>query len=128
MVELVKVTFEKEFNCIENKFKIFNLTINEAYKSKEEFVYHPGVYIFWHENKIIKVGRHLVNSRKRALEHIRDNTNNEEFQMNSFKSSKKNRGLILINCINPEDYHWVAAIEIYFEKTLNPVIRSKRTG
>lgn len=48
--------------------------------------------------------------------------------MNSFNSSDVNCGLILINCINPEDYHWVGAIEIYFEKTLKPVIRSKRTG
>jgi len=128
MVETVTRNFLAEFYCIKEKFKIFNLSIKEAYESKEEYIYHPGVYVFWHGDRIIKVGRHLTNSRKRALEHIRDNTKVDGFQMNSFTPSNEEGGLVLINCINPNDFHWVAAIEIFLERALEPMIRSQRTG
>jgi len=126
--EFVISSFKKEFYPIEDKFNLIRLTLEEAYESKDEIVAQPGVYIFWFEDKIIKVGRHLTNSRKRALEHIRDNTRNDEYQMKSLDSCNINCGLILINCINTKDTHWVAAIEIYLEDVLKPVIKSSRTG
>ena len=128
MEEHVKLIFRNEFSCIEQKFNIISMSINEAFESKNELVAHPGVYVFWHEGKIIKVGRHLINSRKRALEHIRDNTKNEVFQMNALKTCSEECGLTLINCIDKKDYHWAAAIEVFLENVLDPVIRSKRTG
>lgn len=128
MKDFVLSSFKKEFYTIENKFILISLSIKEANESKDEIVAQPGVYIFWFEEKIIKVGRHLTNSRKRALQHIRDNTRNDAFQMNSLDGCNTKCGLILINCINPKDKHWVAAIEIYLEDVLRPVIKSGRTG
>ena len=119
--------FYNEFNPIKDKFRIIPLTISEAFNSKNLNVAYPGVYIFWYENKIIKVGRHFINSRKRALEHIRDNTMNEFFQMKTFENCSKDCGLVLINCKDKNDYYWVAALEIYLEIVLKPIIKSKRT-
>lgn len=76
-------TFTNEFAPIIHKINIIPLSIKEANDSDDERVWKPGVYIFWHKDKIIKVGRHLTNSRKRALEHIRDNTHNDQFEMSS---------------------------------------------
>jgi len=98
MEDLVKSKFREEFRSIEKKFNILSMSIADAYESKDLSVAQPGVYVFWFEGKIIKVGRHLVNSRKRALEHIRDNTRNETFQMIYLKDRKNDYGLILINC------------------------------
>ena len=127
LAESIKIFYD-EFGSIGNKFEIIPLTIQEAYDLKDSNIAMPGVYIFWHKERIIKVGRHLENSRKRALEHIRDNTHNDSFQMESLKNCTVDCGLILINCRDKEDYHWVAAIEIYMEKVLEPVIKSQRTG
>lgn len=121
-------TFTKEFAPIIDKFNIIPLSIEEAYNSNDETVWKPGVYVLWHNEKVIKVGRHLTNSRKRALEHIRDNTHNKEFEMSSLKNSTDSCGVVLINCINDIHAHWVAAIEIFMEDNLNPIIKSKRKG
>ena len=128
MITKIKEVFEEEFRPLLDKFEIIDLMMYEVFKTKDPIVSLPGVYIFWYKNKIIKVGRHLENSRKRALEHIRDNTRNSEFEMKDFKSDSKDYGLVLINCKVYEDYHWVAAVEIFMERILNPVIKSKRTG
>ena len=121
-------TFTNEFAPIIDKFNIVPLSIAEAYGSKDERVWKPGVYIFWHKESIIKVGRHLTNSRKRALEHIRDNTRNDMFEMSSLKTSTDPCGVVLINCKDLKDYHWAAAIEIYMEDNLSLKIQSKRKG
>ena len=121
-------TFIEEFTPILDTFNIIPLSIYQAYDSNDERVWKPGVYVFWHNEKIIKVGRHLTNSRKRALEHIRDNTQSKEFEMSSLKTSTEPCGVVLINCINDKHAHWAAAIEIYMEDNLKPIIKSKRTG
>ncbi len=125
---IIQNAFLQEFDCIKNKFNILPMTIIEAYESKDLNVAMPGVYVFWRNKEIIKVGRHFVNSRKRAIQHVTDNTKNEVFQMASLKNSTADCGIILINCKDPKDSHWVAAIEIYMERELNSVIKSKRTG
>lgn len=129
MINYIRAIFIKEFKIIEHKFSIIDLKIEEIESSDKNFIWHPGVYVFWCENRIIKVGRHLTNSRKRALEHIKQNTRNDDFEMKSLLSQKEqDRELILINCVDLGDYHWVASVEIYLEKMLNPIIKSKRTG
>lgn len=95
--------------------------------SKKNYIYHPGVYVFFLEGAVIKVGRHLTNSRKRALEHIRDNTKNDEFEMAYLKENVRAK-VLLFNLENPEDYHWSASAEMFLEKRLNPIIKSKRQG
>ncbi|WP_092121165.1 hypothetical protein [Desulfonatronum thiosulfatophilum] len=121
----VRNVFEEEFKNLQHKFVIFDLTIPEAEISQDEYIWKPGVYIYWHtERGIIKVGRHFTNSRKRALEHIKHNTGGT---MASLRDDSKSR-LLLFNIKNLNDIHWVAALEVYLEKKIAPEIRSGRLG
>jgi hypothetical protein len=119
--------FESEFSFVKDRFKVIDLNVSELKSSVEECIYHPGVYVFYSAEKIIKVGRHLVNSRKRALEHIRDNTMNENLEMKDLAIDPNVR-VLLINVKNLADAHWVASVEIFLETCLTPLIRSKRLG
>lgn len=125
--EITKI-FLAEFNHLKDKFTIIDLPVADAKESKTPFIWHPGVYIFLHPQKgVIKIGRHLTNYRKRALEHLTDNTKNEKYEMTSLKDDTSAR-LLLFNLINPEDKHWAAAVEIYLENKLNLLIPSKISG
>jgi len=97
--------------------------------SKEEsnLIWHPGVYVFFGNKRIWKVGRHLTNSRKRATQHITENTQTQKHRIKDLEKIL-DAELILFNVKEKEDNHWVAAIEIFLEKQLKPLIQSKRTG
>ena len=123
-IHQIEQFFYNEFGPIKTKFKIFELSLEEAQKSQDACVWHPGVYVWWVKSSVIRVGRHLTNSRKRALEHISSNTGGKFDQYASDPSLK----VLLFNVIDPKDNHWVASLEIFFEKTLNPKIPSKRLG
>jgi hypothetical protein len=43
-------------------------------------------------------------------------------------SSNKLSHLILFNVVDLDQYHWPAAVEIFMEKKLNPLVKSKRQG
>jgi len=127
--------FKKEFQPILNKFEIIqvlrgkpftSMNIVEA-KDKNNLIWHPGVYVFYGNERVWKVGRHLTNSRKRANQHINDNTHTEKYSIKDLEKIT-DAELILFNIIKQEDYHWVAAVEIYLEEKLKPLIPSKRTG
>lgn len=121
----IKNLFEKEFVALRNKFVIYDFSLADAENSKEQNISNPGVYVFWHPTRgVIKVGRHLENSRKRAFEHLRDNTGGV---MTALRDDEGTR-LLLFNVKKSEDKHWVAALEIYFEEQLSPEIRSRRLG
>lgn len=117
--------FKSEFEFIENKFIIIEEKINNLKASQKEFIYNPGVYIFIDNNLVIKVGRHFTNSRKRALEHIKANTMNELFEMKNLIHSHNSK-VLLINLKDKQEFHWIAAIEIYLEQKLKPLIKTKR--
>ena len=89
----------------------------------------PGVYVFrdMKNNVIVKVGRHLQNAMKRANEHIRDNTNNNDYQMRDFKD-RSDIELLLFTLSNDKDLHWAFALEVFFEIKLKPAIKSGRLG
>jgi len=123
----IKEEFYTEFGTIADKFTVIEEYLVNLSKSEKEYIYHPGVYVFYLEGNVIKVGRHLTNSRKRALEHIRDNTANGELQMASLKENTKVK-VLLFNLKNIEDYHWSASVEMFLERKLNPIIKSKRQG
>jgi len=120
--------FINEFGDLSAYFKCFELSVEEARVSDEQCIWNPGVYVWWHPKKgVIKVGRHLTNSRKRALEHIEANTAG---QIRELAEDAQTR-ILLFNLIDTDKelkLHWVAALEIYFEHKLNPSIPSKRTG
>jgi len=122
-IHTIKKIFELEFGLISDRFAIVLLSPEEARSSKSELVYRPGVYVWISGSEVVKVGRHLTNARKRALEHIRDDTAGK---MRSLSESDSTRLLLLTT--KEEDSHWVAAVEIFLEKVLEPTIRSKRTG
>ncbi|MGB4000332.1 MAG: hypothetical protein WBM23_10590 [Desulfomonilia bacterium] len=121
----VKYLFEKEFGVHRNKFEIYDLPLAEAENSREQHIWKPGVYVFWHPTRgVIKVGRHFTNSRKRAFEHLRDNTGGV---MTALRDDQGTR-LLLFNVKESEDKHWVAALEVYFEEQLSPEVKSGRLG
>ena len=138
-IDHIVTIFGREFEPIAGKF-IVNILEKDKWDSKEDYIWHPGVYVWYHREKqrVIKVGRHLENARKRALEHVQDNTNNvgrdyvdegEEYEMGKIRTSDQdNVVLILFNVRDVGDYHWVAAVEIYLERMLNPLIRAGRLG
>ncbi len=119
----IKAQFFAEFKALKDKFEIYDLSIAEARESNAEHIWKPGVYVFWHPTRcVIKVGRHLTNARKRALEHLRDHTGGTMSRLDS------NARLLFFNVKNVNDKHWAAALEIYFEEHLTPEIKSDRLG
>ena len=130
MLDKITTTFNKEFAFINRNFQIIPLSISEAYISIEDNVPNPGVYVFWKEDRIIKVGRSFSNSRKRSLQHIRDNTSLGDVHMSELPDYAGPCGVVLINSRGEEheNDHWISAIEVYLERQLDPVIRSKRKG
>ncbi|SHM46619.1 hypothetical protein SAMN05216593_10146 [Pseudomonas asturiensis] len=116
--------FAGEFGGIASKFHIRQLKVNEAATCSESYVANPGVYVFWKPNAVVKVGRHLTNARKRALEHIGANTGGTMADLVGLEEAR----LLLFSVIDPADRHWVAAVEIYLEFKLSPEVRSARLG
>jgi hypothetical protein len=117
--------FQNEFLSIADKFIVFNMSISEAEKIEAVHVWKPGVYVFWNPTlNVIKVGRHLVNSRMRAFQHIKDNTGGTMAGLRNDLDAR----LILFNVKDPKDKHWVAAVEIFLEGVLDPKIKAGRLG
>jgi len=137
-VEEVVKQFKNEFNPILKKFKIIKVLNGQKMDSKliseakyifknKNIIAHPGVYVFYGNDNVYRIGRHLINSRLRVLQHIKDNTRNKDHKITDIKNHK-DAEIILFNVIDRNDAHWVAAVEIYLERVLNPLIKSKRTG
>lgn len=117
--------FEKEFWAHLKKFEKYDLPLTEAENSHEQHIWKPGVYVFWHPLRgVIKVGRSFANSRKRAFEHIRENTGGV---MAALKNDEETR-LLLFNVKELGDKHWIASLEVYFEEQLSPEIKSGKLG
>ncbi|MBA7697001.1 hypothetical protein ES703_105659 [subsurface metagenome] len=116
--------FTTEFSNVADRFIIKQLTFEQAETSYDPDVARGGVYVWWKDDRVYKVGRSLENSRKRALEHIRDNTGEK---MAGLKNDPGTR-LILFNIKNKGNLHWVIALEDFFEQKLEPVIQVKRRG
>ncbi len=118
--EEITVLIEKELGSHSERFSLIDLTVPQARQPHGKSD-RPGVYIFWKNSQVIKVGRHLTNVRKRSLEHIRDNTGNK---MAALKDD--NECHILLYTLEPSDDHWAATLEMFLEKKLNPAIKSNR--
>ncbi len=134
-IEEIENIFNREFKTISNKFKVIRVlrgkpfNVENILKAKDEdnLIWHPGVYVFYGDGKVWKVGRHLTNSRKRVVEHITAETRTPEHNIKDLENIS-DAEVILFNVIDSKDYHWVAAVEIYLENELKPLIPSKRTG
>lgn len=124
MEAAIRELFENEFGTITEKFFIQDVAVCNASASAAEFVAHPGVYVFWRPGRVIKVGRHLTNARKRAMEHISCNTGGSMGELIRNPDAR----LTLISLKNPQDRHWAAAVEIFLEVKLSPEVRAARLG
>lgn len=123
-IDDIEKRFRTEFGAIAEKFKISKSLLTDVLAPDRIPIAQPGVYVFWKDAAVIKIGRHFVNCEKRALEHIRDNT------AGAMSRLKDDGGvnLILFTVSEQKDIHWVAALEIFFELSLEPTIRSGRLG
>ena len=120
--------FEQEFGFVKNRFLVQNISLNEARSNTEISVNSPGIYIHWRDDLgVIKVGKSQSNSKKRALEHIKDNTKNDEFEMRCLETDENAR-LILFNILDKGNMHWLLSLEAYMDWNTNPVIPSGRIG
>jgi hypothetical protein len=124
--------FEKEFASVRDLFNIIELRLDYAESDNNETAAKPGIYVYWKNGDVLKVGRHLLNSRKRALEHV-NVPSERNYPMTKYKGNS-DVYLLLFNVKdhapnNGIDYrHWVAALEIYFELRLDPEVSSGRLG
>jgi hypothetical protein len=131
-----QLLFKAEFSPIVHKFVCIEEIGNTIKESIKTFVWHLGVYVWWREEYVIKVGRHLTNSRKRAMEHYTNEGGQIRFIYDlenkqvrkKLSGTPEEVGFLLFNLINLEDKHWAAALENYLEDTLKPLVRSMRMG
>lgn len=136
--------FEQEFEPLAHKFEIIKLVENN-FKVKDltleviEFlklpsddyniVWHPGVYVFFGNGKPYRIGRHLINSRHRVMQHLDACTSDGTDTVWDIKNHADGE-ILLFNVKEQKDYHWVAALEIFLETRFKSdlVIPAKRQG
>ena len=66
--------FRDEFGDLANTFHVVTLSYSDAAETTDPLVARPGVYVHFGLEGVVKVGRSFSNARKRALEHVRDDT------------------------------------------------------
>ena len=124
----VKTAFADEYGSLAAKFHVYVLGVEEAYEIKEGGVNKPGVYVYWHPKyDVIVIGKSQSNSKKRALDHIRDNTRRGALEMAALKDDKDVR-IMLFNVFAKKDLHWVLSLEAFMEWNLSPAIPAGRIG
>jgi len=124
----VKDRFKNEYRSLLDRFNIIELKIDDAMNNSSNEVNRPGIYVFWSpEHGVIKVGKSQSNSKKRSLQHIQDNTNKGDINMNALPENK-DVVLMLFNIINDKDMHWLLSLEAFMEWNTNPSIPAGRIG
>jgi hypothetical protein len=74
-IDEIRALFAQEFGALADRFTVLEIPSPNVAACTDPGVWHPGVYVWWYPGKgVMKVGRHFTNSRKRALEYLRDNT------------------------------------------------------
>lgn len=137
-IEEIIGKFKKEFAPVEDKFEIIRLLKGKGELSDKSireldppYVWHPGVYLFYGNGSPYRVGRHLTNSRLRVLQHLESRTENKDTGANVWDiANAPDREILLFNVIDINDYHWVAALEIFMENALKKDLKipAKREG
>lgn len=128
-IDEIRALFWNEFSPLTDRFRFMCLNLERAHDSSFEKPAYPGVYVFWKNDKVYKIGRSLDNARKRALEHIEANTGGEIRALDGDPDTRLL--LFLVDRKEDEvtdDLHWVMALEDYFEQVLKPKVPSDRRG
>lgn len=106
-------TFLEEFGFLKEKFDCLNFPVTEI--PKERNPYRAGVYVFYTDIRIWKVGKSNDNAIKRALEHFTADTGNGIGKGMKKHKDDSTMKLVLFLIKDPKDLHWVFALECYFE-------------
>ncbi|MDE2148407.1 MAG: hypothetical protein KGJ55_00980 [Gammaproteobacteria bacterium] len=127
----IEAIFRSEFSPLLGKFRVHDLTLDNAPNEHGQEFNRPGVCVFWKQDAgvtgVIKVGRSLCNAKARALQHITDNTRNEHLQMATLKNDAECH-LLLFTVPCDHDIHWVLSLEHFLERKLDLVIPANRNG
>ena len=117
--------FKNEFGHFPDIFKISILSIEEAKNSNKE-IERPGVYIFWGNNDIIRVGRSLYNARSRSNEVIKyfDLYPDDKGIMREFQNDPASK--IIYITVADDKFYWVKSYESFLELKLDPNIKTAR--
>ncbi len=140
-VEEIIALFEKEFKHQLHLFEVIKLlentrpldikTIEHIALPSEAYnrVWYPGVYVFFGYGSPYRVGRHLANSRFRVIQHLKASTGNANANVWDIQQAD-DREILLFNVKDRNDYHWVAALEIFLENALKQQLKipAKRQG
>lgn len=122
MTDRVVNLINTEFKDNAQLFRYYNSKLKEVDLHNDDLV-RPGVYVHHKYGKAIKVGRHFDNVRKRALEHIQDDTGHEMAALKNDDAAE-----LLLITVDKDKYYWAATLEIFLEINLKPKISSKRIG
>lgn len=114
-IDNIKELFLQEFSSVKERFDLHEFSMTSNPNNNEHC--KPGVYVFFKEERVWKVGKSNENARKRALEHFRDDTGSAIGKgMKQFENDP-NMILLLFLVKNQKDVHWVFALEAFFEQT-----------
>ena len=120
--------FQLEFGVIADCFEVLQLSVAEANSTVDPRSNRPGIYVYWHpEYEVVLVGKSQSNSKKRALQHISDNSRNDVVALSDL-ADDPNLRLLLFNVNEDKSKHWVLALEAFFEWNIEPVIKAWRIG
>lgn len=120
--------FKSEFGVKADCFDILNWSLDEANSTVDPRSNRPGIYVYWHpQHDVVLVGKSQSNSKKRALQHISDNSRNDVVAMSDLIEDGNLR-LLLFNITEEKSKHWVLALEAFFEWNIEPVIKAWRIG
>ncbi|MEH6538082.1 MAG: hypothetical protein V7719_16900 [Psychroserpens sp.] len=131
--------FHDEFDFISDKFELIDLLENGSKmdydiiqylklpSDENNIVWHPGVYIFFGNANIYRVGVSMHNSRGRVMQHLKAETSKNGYSIWDI-DKYDDKSILLLNVKEKKNNHWLLAIEAYLEKELKPLIPSGRIG
>lgn len=126
--------FENEFAPVERKFEVIKVLNGQKFlyhnikNAEYEFdgkniIWHPGVYVFWGNGRVWRVGRHFTNARMRVLQHINANIQSKDgkYKIRDLEGINDAEVILFVLKKNiKENLHWIAALEVFFENRLGP--------
>ena len=114
--------FKTEFSALIERFDYLDLAGVAIRESQDPCIARAGVYIFYKEGEVLKVGKSLSNARKQALEHFRDKPG----KIMKDLDGDSELHLLLFTVDKRENVHWVIVLEDFFEWKLELKIRSEK--